>query len=270
MLTTLAQPKGYSPDFLTPAEDVSDLDTGLELLLSTPRTQLRADITRLADEATIPTWVSGVADGEPHIMRRLVDAIRGYYADALKPYWSNIRHHVRADQRRRAEIVVTHGLETMFETLHSSIRWQAPVLEVAYPVEQDLHLEGRGLSLAPSFFCWRTSITLANESARPMLVYPVEHDPNWIAPTEEATYKRVSQARSLTALLGRTRATVLRTIADNPRVNTTELARIIGISPSGASQHATVLRKAGLVNTTPQQGSAVHQVSLLGASLLRP
>jgi DNA-binding transcriptional ArsR family regulator len=269
MLTTLARPKGYSPDFLTPAGDVPDLDAGLDLLLSTPRSQLRADITELAEQADVPGWAAGIANGERDVMRQLAGAVRKYHADALRPYWPSLRQHVRADRNRRAEISTTSGVESVLKTLHPTVTWNAPVLEVAYPVDQELHLQGRGLVLTPSFFCWQTPITLADQSLHPTLVYPIDHDLDWAAIPGEEGDRRIAHARSLSALLGQTRATVLRTIADRRHLNTTDLARAIGISLSGASQHATVLRNAGLITTSWQQGSAIHRVSSLGAALLQ-
>jgi DNA-binding transcriptional ArsR family regulator len=71
---------------------------------------------------------------------------------------------------------------------------------------------------------------------------------------------------ALAALVGRNRAAVLRTIADG--CTTTELAGRVGISLAAASQHASVLRDAGLI-TTRRQGSAVlHVLTPLGAELL--
>ncbi|MGW0561714.1 hypothetical protein ACWDZ4_14150 [Streptomyces sp. NPDC003016] len=43
--------------------------------------------------------------------------------------------------------------------------WRPPVLEVDHPVGRDLQLEGRGLLLIPSYFCWRRPITLIDEDA---------------------------------------------------------------------------------------------------------
>jgi DNA-binding transcriptional ArsR family regulator len=74
--------------------------------------------------------------------------------------------------------------------------------------------------------------------------------------------------RSLVALLGRTRAAVLLTIADRPSLNTTELAAALGTSQASASQHATVLREAGLVTTRRHNGSALHTLSTCGTVLL--
>ncbi|MDQ3789236.1 MAG: transcriptional regulator, partial [Actinomycetota bacterium] len=159
MLTTLARPKGYSPDFLTPSIDAPDLDTALEALLRTGKRSLRADIGLLAAETALPTWVRGIADGEVDTLRRLAESIRRYHAYALAPHWPAIRADVTASRTRRAELAVTHGLEHMLGTLHPGIRWRDSVLEVPYPVDQDLHLDGRGLTLVPSFFCWQKPIT---------------------------------------------------------------------------------------------------------------
>jgi DNA-binding transcriptional ArsR family regulator len=72
---------------------------------------------------------------------------------------------------------------------------------------------------------------------------------------------------ALAALVGRNRAAVLSAIAHG--CTTTELAGRVGISLTAASQHASVLRNAGLI-TTRRQGSAVlHVLTPLGAELLR-
>ena len=162
ILTTLAPPKGYSPDFLTPPVDSPDLETGLEVLLSTGRQALHADMTRLAAQTALPDWAWRIASGDAEMMLRLAERIRQYHAKALQPYSQVFQAHIRADWARRAELAVTHGLEYALATLHPSIRWRAPVLEVGYSVDQDLYLDGRGLVLVLSFFCWRTSMTFAN------------------------------------------------------------------------------------------------------------
>jgi DNA-binding transcriptional ArsR family regulator len=263
MLTTLARPRGYSPDFLTPPVDAPDLDTALEALLSTEKRRLRADITALAKEATVPAWVAGIADGEVDTLRRLADGIRRYHGAVLAPYWSTIRAHIHASRADRAELAMSGGLEHMLDTLHPGVRWHGSVLEVPYPVDQDLHLEGRGLTLVPSFFCWQSPITLADPQRTPMLVYPVERILGWATDAGEPP-----RPQSLVALLGRTRAAVLLTIAERPHLNTTQLAGVLGTSPASASQHATVLREAGLVVTRRHNGSAIHTLSLRGTNLL--
>lgn len=265
MLTTLARPKGYSPDFLTPPTDAADLDTALDGLLSTGKRQLRTDIGALAAEVALPSWVGGVADGDVEMLRRLAGGIRRYHDTVLAPYWPTIRAHVVASRARQAELAVSGGLEHMLDTLHPGVRWQDSTLEVPYPVDQDLHLDGRGLTLVPSFFCWENPITLADPGHAPMLVYPVERGLDWASRGGEP--QSPPGTRSLAALLGRTRAAVLLTIAERPHLNTTELAHTLGVSPASASQHATVLREAGLVITHRHNGSALHVLSTRGTSL---
>jgi len=76
-----------------------------------------------------------------------------------------------------------------------------------------------------------------------------------------------SRGSALAALVGRNRAAVLQSIADG--CTTTELARRVGISLAAASQHASVLRGAGLIATRRQGGAVLHVLTPLGAELLQ-
>ena len=73
--------------------------------------------------------------------------------------------------------------------------------------------------------------------------------------------------RSLNALLGRTRAEILETVADGG-VTTTELAHDTGVAPATASHHVGVLRKAGLLTTRRAGRMVLHTVTPLGLALL--
>ncbi|MFD1271279.1 hypothetical protein ACFQ51_02890 [Streptomyces kaempferi] len=55
----------------------------------------------------------------------------------------------------RSRALLDGGTQALLEGLRPMARWNAPVLEVNYPVERDLYLDGRGLLLVPSYFCWR-------------------------------------------------------------------------------------------------------------------
>lgn len=263
-LVALARPRGYSPDFLTPPIESAGLDDALEAFLGTARGALRADIGVLAAETHLPAWARRVGEGDVGTLRQLADAIRLYHRTVLGPYWATIGTHIRENRAQRAALAVSGGLGQVLSTLHSGATWNGQVLELPYPVDQDLRLDGRGLTLVPSFFCWQNPITLADPHRPPTLVYPVEHNLGWGTTAVDGP---PSQG-SLVALLGRTRATVLLTIAERPHVNTTELAAALGTSPASASQHATVLREAGLVTTRRHRGSALHILSTRGTVLL--
>lgn len=266
LLTTLAPPKGYSPDFLTPTPGAAELEAGLDSLLATPRGRLRADLSYLAMHQRLPSWVTGLADGDTDTLRKLAKAVRRYFGVALAPYWATISASVRTDRSARGRAAVDFGYERVLDTLHDAVRWRAPVLEVDYPVEQEQHLAGRGLTLVPSFFCWRKPIGLRELTGQPVLVYPVERDADW-ALTETGEVQAPREG-SLGELLGRTRSAVLAAVADTPYLTTTELARVVGISVAGASQHATVLRNADLIATYRHSGAAKHVLRPRGAALL--
>ncbi|GAA2605350.1 helix-turn-helix domain-containing protein [Streptomyces axinellae] len=59
---------------------------------------------------------------------------------------------------------------------------------------------------------------------------------------------------------------MLEVIADG--VTTGQLARRVGLSPASASEHTTVLRKAGLVATRRSGRTAHHSLTALGSELL--
>ncbi|MFF1646658.1 hypothetical protein [Streptomyces sp. NPDC058240] len=103
----------------------------------------------------------------------------------------------------------------MLKTFGPLMRWRPPVLEADYPVDQEVHLRGRGLLLIPSYFCHRTPVALADDSLPPTLVYPAR-----IADPPSATLTTSARARleALARLLGHTPAAVLEspTVAARP------------------------------------------------------
>ncbi|GAA2922697.1 hypothetical protein GCM10020221_18540 [Streptomyces thioluteus] len=140
------------------------------------------------------------------------------------------------------------------------MRWRAPVLEADYPVDRDLYLNGRGLLLVPSFFCRGNPVALQNPDLAPVLVYPARHASESAPPVAAAP-------RSLGKLVGHTRSAVLGSIGGG--CTTSELARRVGVSAASASQHAGVLREAGLVLTLRHGSAVLHTLTPLGAALLR-
>lgn len=261
LLRRLAPPRGYFPDFLTPAEGSQGLDRGLRAVRATPTEQVRRELALFADRHGNAAPVRALAGGDPAALSQLVAALRWYFDVTLAPHWEPVRAAVDADRAVRLHALGRGGVAGLFETMRPVMRWEPPVLVVDYPVAQDLPLAGRGLLLVPSYFCWQTPVTLADPMLPPVLVYPVPHEP---APERAG---RADRSRALAALLGGTRAAVLAAIATDP-VTTGELARRTGIAAPTASEHASVLRAAGLI-TSQRRGSAVlHAVTPLGLALL--
>ncbi|MBL1097593.1 winged helix-turn-helix transcriptional regulator [Streptomyces sp. 205] len=259
LLTALVPSKGYFPDFLTPATPLYDADEGLDAVLSTPRARLRRDLTLLAGGQRLPPWTRSLAEGDGDALALLGRAIEAYHEAAIAPYWERIRAQVDHERLRVSTPMLSGGTEALLSALPPCLRWRRPVLEADYPVDRDLRLGGRGLLLIPSFFCRRTSITLLHQDRTPVLVYPVQHR---LLDEGPAAQGRPSLAK----LLGPTRAAVLE--AAEGSCTTGELARRVGILVSSASQHATVLRNAGLLTSKRVGNTVVHSRTPLGSQLL--
>ncbi|MFC8537297.1 transcriptional regulator [Streptomyces sp. NPDC057249] len=262
LLSAVVPQRGYFPDFLTPSQENSDplgLDAGMEAVRATPPDRLRAEIALLGDPgARRAARLGPLREGAAEPLARLVGALRDYHRAAVEPYWPHIRSAVEADRAIRGRALLDGGAEELLATLPPVIRWRAPVLEADYPVDRDLHLDGRGLLLQPSYFCRGTPVVLRDPLLPPVLVYPVAHP---------AAPAFADPGPSLGRLLGQTRSTVLRAIGNG--CTTSELARRAGVSLASASQHACVLREAGLVHTLRHGSSVQHTLTPLGGSLLR-
>jgi len=259
LLLALCPPTGYFPDFLTPLAGTEGLEPGLDALASTPAALLSRDLAVLSEERMLPSAVGAVARAEGEAMRQLTETMRAYYDLALAPHWSKIESVVDGDRALRVRAVLSSGAEGLLESLRPAMRWGGGELQVDYPFDRELHLGGRGLLLVPSYFCWRYPVTLLDEDLPPVLVYPAERP---AVPPERPDAAR----RALGALLGNTRATALAAIGDG--CTTSDLARRVGVSRAAASQHATVLRNAGLVTSHRDRNMVLHSLTPLGLAVL--
>ncbi|WP_405873241.1 winged helix-turn-helix domain-containing protein [Streptomyces sp. NBC_00005] len=259
-LLRLAPPVGYSADFLTPAAGGSGLDAGVGALLSTPRQRLGHDLVELARAGRrLPSWARLLADGDKDAVRHLGRLHRHYFATALAPWWSRVRSRFEAERAAHSRYLADGDLGGLLNTLHPGLVWRRPVLEVTgLGVDRDVHLDGRGLLVLPSYFCWRSPTLLKDPALPCVVVYPMPH---------ETALSTANGLRSLNALLGRTRAEILESVADRG-VTTTELAHDTGVSPATASHHVGILRKAGLLSTCRAGRAVLHTVTPLGLALL--
>ncbi|MEU5096144.1 helix-turn-helix domain-containing protein [Streptomyces sp. NPDC020996] len=257
MLLPLFPRTSYFPDFLTPTEGAEGLDAGLHAVLAAPRRQVTLETTRLARTIPSPRWVSRL--NERDMRGRLVQALRDYHRTVIAPHEDHIGERLQAERIRHARSLLDLGVEGMLGDLAPTIRWRHPVLEIpTYPERRDIHLDGRGLLLIPSYFCWQDPITLADPRLRPVILYPLHHAPAASAPA--------AGRQPLHALLGRTRAAVLQATVTG--ASTTEAARRAGVSTATATHHTAALREAGLINSDRHANIVLHTLTPLGAALL--
>jgi DNA-binding transcriptional ArsR family regulator len=120
-------------------------------------------------------------------------------------------------------------------------------------------LDGHGLQIVPSAL-WTGPPLFSigpRESGGSALIYPAR-------PT--GMPDSANGSPDLAGLLGRTRAAALRALRDP--CGTAELAARLGISAPSASEHATALRGADLIQTARRGRSVRHSLTPLGRSLL--
>jgi DNA-binding transcriptional ArsR family regulator len=244
--------RGNVPDFLAP-EGTSSVDEALDVVTSTPAQQIRGDLAIHPRPAASP-WLVELAGGRVAAREELASSLRDYHDQVLARLWPEIEQALETDLRFRSWQLATTGVAATIDALHPGIRWRDGVIEVDGPVDAEVDLAGRGLQLMPSLWT-RPGVTL--RWAQPALVYPLGRLA-WTTPTATRNHRD-----PLAALLGTTRARVLRALADEH--TTSGLARALRISPASASTHAAVLRDAGLVTSRRQGQSVRHTLTDLGA-----
>ncbi|GGV67294.1 transcriptional regulator [Streptomyces longisporoflavus] len=269
-LLRLAPPVGYSADFLTPAGGSGSLDAGIGALLSTSRLRLRKDLLTLsAGGGRLPAWTRPLADGDRDALAHVTSLFRTYFRTALSPWWESVRTRLEAERSAHNRYLAHGDLHGLLRGLHPGLVWHPPVLEVTGPdVDRDLFLNGRGLLVIPSFFCWRRPTLLKDPALPCAVVYPMTHAHALEAAPEGIDATHTAPSRALHSLIGKTRAKVLESIVDGGRT-TMELAHDANISPATASHHAGVLRRAGLLSTYRVGKSVLHSLSPLGHALLQ-
>lgn len=254
-LLELVPAAGSVPLFLAP-EDRGCLNGALDSITSTPAGQIETELAEVGWASGPSPWVRELAQGRVAALAELGRVVRSYHDEVVEPLWPALRQASAAELQARASQLATEGVAATLNSLHPGIRWHDGVLEVDGPFSADIPLGGRGLRLMPSVWS-RPGVAVG--WTQPTLVYPLPAA-SWLQGID-------GRYDALVALLGGTRARVLGALTDEH--STSEIARALGISLASASDHAAVLRRAGLI-TTSRDGRAVrHALTDLGRRVVR-
>jgi DNA-binding transcriptional ArsR family regulator len=260
-LLDLIGPQGPWPgifDRFTP-----DLLEGLEELRATPRASLRAGLALCEELARPPLWVRNLADGDREQLELVIRAFRDLHDAVVAPRRDAAAAASRADLAGRVPVLIAGGQEALLGTLHPRLRWRDEGLERA-GIDFETNLDGRGLLLRPSaFWTGEPIFSLDMEGRRPHVLIYAAH-PNGRPASDNGTAD-LADHDSLAALLGPTRAAVLRALRE-PR-GTAELAAAVQISPASASEHAKILREAALIETRREGRGVRHSLTTLGTAM---
>ncbi len=234
----------YTPDFVSPPPTgpLAEFEDELATVAATPPEQARAEVQRSYRRkpslpAVLEPFVADPAAG----LAEVVALLRVYWERTLAPHWPRVRALLEGDVLHRAREMADGGAERLFADVDPTVSWADGVLSIDKgSVEQDVDLQDRGLLFVPSAFAWPDVLLVTDPRWQPTLVYPARG----VGTLWEAD--RPAAPDALGALLGKVRAAVLMAL-DRPR-STTDVARSLGVSAGGVSQHLGILRAAGLVH----------------------
>jgi DNA-binding transcriptional ArsR family regulator len=248
MLYALRPPRGITPDFIhpPPTSPLMELDDELERMLATPQERVSTDL-ELSYGSSLPPALKAFDSNPREAVVLLAETLRAYWAQAVAPHWDRIFSVLESDVLQRARQQAAGGVCTLFDDIHTTVRFSEQRLEIDNPWDCSRTLDGQGLLLVPSVFIWPHVAVIEEKPWQPTLIYPAQGAALlWEPPP--------SPSEALVALMGPRRAAVLE-VLDVPR-STTELSRLLEIPAGSVSQHLTVLRNAGLV-TRRRMGQVV-------------
>ena len=264
---TLAPVHGWIADFIsfTPSEPQPDIAGEFDRIR---RTEAQQVITDIGDVADVPEELADRIRADPEAATlRIVDTLQAYWDVALAQHWPSILRLLEADVLWRSQRLAAGGLQALFDDLHETVTLDGDRLSVADPYDWSGELSGTGLTLVPLAMGWPWVRTMtgrlkpgyAGARYQPMIAYPVRG----VATLWETTPPPPPDA--LAALIGRTRAGILTTLAEP--ATTTALARRLRLTPGAISQHLSVLNASGLVSRTRVAGTVLYRRTTRGDAL---
>ncbi|MGW2251000.1 ArsR/SmtB family transcription factor [Kitasatospora sp. NPDC001660] len=234
----------------------------LDAILGVPQTVFEQDLAMFGSEAELPAALARLLDGGTRGLRQVTDGAWALFQACLAADWPDIRRLLEADIAERSRTAAREGLGTMLGELHPRAAWSDEGALRCTVGEQDseFDLGGRGLELRPNYFVQNGFGLLVAQDRPTLFVHPVGTRP-------AAAQARPAAVDGLAGVIGPARARVLRVIGSSP-CSTTELARLMGVTPPSASAHAAALRTAGLITTQRQGRQVRHTVTDMGHDLL--
>ncbi|MGV9799692.1 ArsR/SmtB family transcription factor [Mycobacterium sp. NPDC003449] len=246
---------------LSPTVLGDDFEAGMQSIERLGPRQANAELAVFqrgpTEGAGAPHYLRHAITGNREAMLALGRATRSAYAAVLEPYWPDIEANHRTELLRQGRIMAQQGVRAALSMLIPGARWEGDCLEINSPQHHTVALRGRGLVLTPAVF-WAESPLVGELGDHPVvLAYPTPTD---------LSIKIGTETDSLAAILGTTRAAVLRMLTDEH--TTGDLARNLGVSPASASAQATALRQARLVHSRRDGKTVIHRTTALGLDLI--
>ncbi|GAA1360741.1 ArsR/SmtB family transcription factor [Catellatospora chokoriensis] len=243
----------WMPDFITvpPPGMETTIEQELAVVRATPADRVHADLARSAG-GPMPPVLTG-----PDAADQVAAALAAAWSTLLAADWPRRRAQLQRDVVQRAGQLAAYGWARALDGLGPNVRWlpDAGQIQVNTWDTPPYEVSGARLVLVPSSFgaAW-----LALDPPRAYaVIYPargVGLNPDDRTPD------------SLDRLLGRSRASVLRALAEP--ASTSQLVGLLGMALGAVGDHLAVLRGAGLVSRARAGRLVLYRRTALGDDLL--
>jgi DNA-binding transcriptional ArsR family regulator len=268
LLLSLVAGAGYVPDFLTPPPEgpYPSFEEELKRVEATPANEVVREVESYArhlernGDGTLPDPAHRLLESPQVGMRDLVDVLQAYWDASLEHHWPRISALLEGDVLYRARRLALEGAEGLFQDLHQVVSWRDGDLLLDKRFDAEVRPAGRGLVLVPTAFGWPELSVIIEEPWQPTILYP----PRGIANLWEA--HQAATESSLDALLGRTRAALVRSL--EVPMTTSELAKRLGVTAGAVSQQLGHLRRAGVIEAQRSGRGVYSRLTPLGTSLV--
>jgi DNA-binding transcriptional ArsR family regulator len=257
-------------------------DEQLEDVLSRPQAHWRLLADLLAAGGFRVS--SDLANGGVTALNALDRSLRTFFDSVIAPSWESMAASAATATTGWAGVLAMQGVEVLLNSLHPNVSWAPPFLRVAQTASRapgcvdsaivapaaprlSSTVREEGLMIVPALFMGDPQVhhqPVGAGMAATALVIPV---PARTWRSFEPVTSTSDTADILAQLLGSTRSWVL-TSCQHDGLTTTEVARRLGISASSASEHASVLRSAGLLESYRRGHSVIHRTTALGDALI--
>jgi DNA-binding transcriptional ArsR family regulator len=255
----------YLPSFLLPPPTGpwGVLTGELAAIAATSPAVVRAELDLVRQGRPLPAVLRSLYEDPAGHLPDVVEELDQYWRAAIQPVWPRVRALSTADLTYRMEQFANGGLARVLTGLHREIALERDTLQVDKPhhCSQRFDLSGSGILLLPCAFIWPTLLVECCGVDQPTVSYP----PRGVAELWRET--DAEHADPLSALVGRTRATLLATLG-LPRT-TTQLAGQLGLSPPAVSQHLKVLKDTALVTGRRRGRMVLYQRTPAATTLLK-
>jgi DNA-binding transcriptional ArsR family regulator len=264
-LTELVPSCRYLPPFLLPppTDPRPALAEELHTVATSSPAIVRTELDGLRDVRPLSTRLQTLYEDPAAHLPTIAEELQRYWEVAVQPVWPRVRAVCAADLTYRMERFADGGLARALADLHPELTLEGDRLRVDKPhhCSQRFDLAGTGILVMPCAFLWPTLMVDCCGVDQPAVTYPTRGVAElWDDAVSELT-------DPLSALVGRTRATLLATLG-LPRT-TTQLAVQLGVSAPAVSQHLKVLKEAALVTARRRGRMVLYQRTPAASALLK-